>query len=254
MTGIDTGALTTSKFGTVDLTTGVYTQISANTGGGYANLTYRPSSGLLYTSTTAGTGGLYTVNSATGNTTLVGDMGFDAWAMAMSDTEEIFAYNWASDTLNWVDPSDASPTFVANASTYAMRPPQYGSFEFVGSTLYTSANWQGAGIFGTVDTSTGNVSQIAIDEAYKSLKLAYDGTTLYALDLSNIYTVDPTNGTLSNPVSITGSNWFTAEIYGASFAIPEPGTLSMLALAVGIVGITRRRHQKPGQGWQKLLE
>ena len=249
VTGVNTGAPYVSKFGTLDLNTGVYTQISANMSGGFANLTYGPTTGLLYASVTTGTGTLHTVNTGTGNATLVGYMGYDVWAMSMGPSSQIFAYNWASDTLNWVNPATAASTLIAATPTYASRPPEYGSYAFIGSTLYTSANYGSGSIFGTVNTTDGTITTLASDAIYQSLKLAYDGTTLYGVNLTNIFTINPATGALSSPVTITGANWFTGDIYGASYVpVPEPSTLSMVAVFACGAALAKWRNRSKIRG------
>lgn len=247
VTGVNANTITApatkSGFGSLDLTTGVYTQIVASLpGNSYHNLTFSPTTGLLYSEAD---GFLKTINTS-GTVASVGNMGYDTWAMSMSASNQIFTYDWGSDKMGWVNPSTGTTTGAFGTTTYASRPPNYGSFAFVGSMLYTADNWAGTNTFGTVNTTTGVLTTIATGANYQYLKLAYDGTTLYGVNLTTIYTINPATGALSNPVTISGTNWFTYEVYGASFApVPEPATLSMVALFVGIAGLAFwRRHEK----------
>ena len=247
VTGVNANSITNpatkSNFGSLDLATGVYTEIVAGlTGNSFHGLTFGPSTGLLYSES----GGFLNTITTMGTVAQVGSMGYDAWAMSMSGSNQIFAYNWASDTMGWVNPATGATTGAFGTTTYASRPPNYGSFAFVGSTLYTADNWAGTNTFGKVNTTTGILTTIATGSSYQYLKLAYDETTstLYGINLNNIYTVNPLTGALSNTVAISGANWFTYEINGASVAaIPEPSAAAALCGLATLAFVTLRRRR-----------
>ena len=222
------------SFGKLDTATGVWTSIKSDPLSGDAphSLAYDGSGGFY----TAGT--YYTFHSVTtsGVTSQIGSS-VSNYGMS-SGNGKMYAYDYGSDALGTINTATGAFTMIGN-SLLNSGAPIGGRLAFQNGTLYGAVKTSGIGKFGTFNTSTGVFTATATDTIYASTLLASDGTTLYGLNGSNLYTLDPATGGVLTTTGLTG---VPAETWsGAAFGpVPEPATMSLLALG-GLALLKRRR-------------
>lgn len=212
---------------------------------GVTGLAFDPVSGLLYGSTSGHSGtSLLAINPSTALVTVVGSYGTTG---TMAD----IAFD-ASGNLYGISSSGGANLYSINISTgQATKVGASGFSVTAGGGLAISP----AGVFystpegndlGTYDSTTGAYTAIATiatpagsGTSYGAL--AFDGNTLYGMDLgspTHLVTIDPTSG------AVTDIGTSVANIDGIAFSVPEPGA-GLLILGAGVIpflsGIRRRR-------------
>ena len=245
-------------FGAFDLATREYQQISSNA---FANthlmgLAYDSSTETLYYNARRGAGELHTINLLSGssisalpydNNGAAGDM----IGLASNNAGLLYTYNYGNDAIFSVNPATAVGTQIAGGgSGLTSGSALTGKLAFLGSTLYGAMSLQTPSSNGlySFNTSTGaytfigNGGQTAI---YTDLIIFSSGSTLYGLNGTTLYQVDPSNGNLSSLGALSGEN-LPASFRGA--AIPEPST-SLLG-AAGAIGLLLARRRQRGAGRQ----
>ena len=148
--------------GTINTTTGAYTQIAPVSGmtGSPGGLSCDPLTGTFYALATSGAGAnnLYTVNPNTGAATLIGAMGGTTELfvdIAISPTGQMFAHDIASDSIYSVDKSTGATTLLG-ATGYACNYAQGMDFDYADGNLYaTLYTGGGTGVFARIDLTTG---------------------------------------------------------------------------------------------------
>ena len=75
------------------------------------------------------------------------------------------------------------------------------------------------------------------------MRLAYDGTTLFGLKDTTLYTLNPTSGAYTTLATVTG--FVNGAVYAMSvpFAVPEPSTYALAAIATGVMAAIARRRK-----------
>jgi hypothetical protein len=253
-------------FGTIDLTTGIYTSIGTTQDelaglGEINNILY----GLDYAGFgTPGT--LYTIDTTNGSLTAVGLPGinsayeFEAFGSTLTGLYAIGAFN-NTPTLFSIDPTTgvATPITIGTAGTGLNLGGDY-SLSTNSSTLYfadDSPPGDTPSLY-TLNTTTGAATLVGTTtsdggpttEEFGALLL--DGTTLYGgqdFDGTSVDTLNPASGAVTVGPSLSGTTG--GEAFGglapipATTVVPEPSSFSLLLLVVlsaGILIIKARRQ------------
>jgi hypothetical protein len=222
---------TSNQFGTVDLNTGVSTLIGLT--GGPVLTGLGEVSGSLY----GGSGHtLYSINPATGTLSVVGN-----GTVTYGDTGSTTAGLFAIDTLDNLWSINAS----TGASTL-IGPTGVGAAGFVSlSTNSSTLYYVDAGNLYTLNTSAGHANLVGSNGSLGIAAMVLEGGSLYAGVDNPALQIDTIN-------PATGQGTFVAPLTGPLLgfdglapvpapAVPEPGSLGMLAGGVaGMVPLRRR--------------
>lgn len=245
----------TNLFGTVNIATGQFTQITTTTQL-FLALTTGPGGQMI--GADANSGNLYAI-SPSGGTTQFG-------SVTAPDTFYGLAYSpstgkFFADNLNPTNVTLYSIAGNGNSSSSIgqMAGPNSGFFPTgnlafgpAGKLYFDFFPTNGASsVLYTVNTATGALSPIGSGLGTDILNLFSDGNTLYGIDTNatsniGIYTISPTTG-IATQVSIVtglpGDNFF---VDTATFSTPDPGsTIGLLFLAMaGLTGTSRFRRAR----------
>ncbi len=155
---------TTAQLGTIDLADGSFTPLvpCAAPSGNWTGLTIDPVSGDFYASDATS---LYTIDPATGASTLVGAFGGGVTLMidiAMNTDGEMYGHDIATDSIYQIDPATGAAMQIG-ATGYDANYAQGMDFDNDDGTLYIFL-YQGGGanVYGTVDLATGAVTPLAV--------------------------------------------------------------------------------------------
>jgi hypothetical protein len=248
-------------FGTLNPVTGVFTHI-ANTDPIFASLAVTPNR-TLYGE--AYDGNLYTINPATGATTLVGN------TLTPPFINPVFGLAAQSDTnlLGFIPipvPSHYG-SIQASSGTFTQLGQFPNESSIVGSgtlafgpggalfydTVPLLSGFSGQAILYTVNPANGNLTQIGsnLGTGGDALSLVYDGTHFYGIDTFSttdigIYNVDATTGTATRISTLTGLQpGQTEDAIVFIPSVPEPSTLTLLGIgAVCSLGYGWRRRRQ----------
>lgn len=249
---------TNTGFGTIDSSTGTYTQISSAVGG---------ATNVSHLAWNAAISAFYVTENFTTNTTLrtlstsgtlsssIGTVGTSLYGMAYrSATSTLSAYDLITDDLGTISTVNGAFSNLADSS-FVANTPTGGRFTMHNDAIYaTASQGSGQGQFGTYgSTISSGFSQIGSNSfLFKDMVLASDGTTLYGLygngtaGQQKLYTIDTTSGVTSFVTNISGTglgNYF----YGAAAGItvvPEPSTYALATIATGVMVFSTRRFKR----------
>ena len=261
-------ASTAGKLVTINPATGLVTPIGSfnpPAGGTMADLAFDPTTHVLYGIPSNGGASLFTINTSTGQSTLVGSSGLTATnggGLAVDSTGVIYGSPLVPiDTFGTYDKTTGAYTNIANPS-----PPNgrgFGALSFNGSVLYAMEAGTASHLV-TIDTTTGAVVDLGATTAQFLDGLAFSpAATVLAGDYNNNGTVDAAdyplwrknNGTSNSlgpndpiGVPITSAqytqwraNFGKPSGSGVSVgSVPEPATL--LLLVVGMMGLLGYRR------------
>jgi hypothetical protein len=236
------------RIGLVNTTTGAVTNVS-NTGQILTDIGFVGTQmyGTTFTS-------LYAINNITTSATssLIGTYsvgGGGMNALVGSGTGLLAASNQTTTVYSIANPSTSAAT--TNFAT-GLPAPSAGDLAFAGTTLYEAAI-AGNGNDELVNVNTksvvgfftiGGVQQNGV------FGLADDGTTMFAVQGTSIYTVNLATGALTFDTNYSGNGLGAAN--GAAFlsesvgAIPEPSTWAMMLLGFAGIGfLAYRRKSTP---------
>jgi PEP-CTERM motif len=244
---------TSGNIGLVNTATGAVTDLS-NTGQILTDIAFVGTQmyGTTFTS-------LYAINNITTSATssLIGTYsvgGGGMNALVGSGTGLLAASNATTTVYGIANPSTSVAT--TNFAT-GLPGPSAGDLAFHGTTLYEAAvAGNGNDELVNVNTKTvvgfftiGGVQQNAV------FGLADDGTTMFAVQGTSIYTVDLATGALTLAANYGGHGLSTAN--GEAFlnesvhsAVPEPSTWAMMIL--GFAGIGFMAYRRKSQGALRL--
>lgn len=227
-----------------------------NTGQPLTDIGFDTAGNLFGTTFTA----LYAVNTSTGAATLRGTYASESGMNALVGTTtagSLLGASFADNNLYTINTANGG---LSVAKTLAA--PSAGDLAFVGSTLYESAvSVSGANELLNATTNSvvgvfhvGNAAGPTLNNVFG---LADDGTTLYAVAGTNVYSVDPATGILTllfdyslnengqNLVAATGSDFMNQQgPIPPPSGVPEPTSIGLLGAALAALGVVRRRKQR----------
>ena len=237
------------NIGLVNTTTGAVSNVS-NTGQSFTDIGFVGTQmyGTTFTS-------LYAVNNilTSATSTLIGSYGGVGGggmnALVGNGTGLLAASNATTTVYGIANPSSSAAT--TNFKT-GLPGPSAGDLAFHGGTLYEAAI-AGNGNDELVNVTTGTVVGFLTIGGLQSntvFGLADDGTTMFAVAGTSIYTVNLATGALSGGVSYAGHG--LGQAFGEAFlnesvnpGIPEPSTWGMMLLGfagIGLMAYRRRNH------------
>jgi hypothetical protein len=242
-----------SDFGTVDLTTGVYTKI-ATTSAQLDALAFAPS-GTLY-----GLGSdnhLYTVNPATGGLTDVGSTGtfFGLNSLAARSDGTVFGED-PFGTLYTLDPATGKGTLVGGSGVFGLHSTGILAFG-PGDTLFSDNSFFGD-FLTTQNQSTGAETQVGSNALNINFPggLFFDNGQAFGFGFfGDINSINTGTGT-SSPTGVSISGGFgqvlgaAAQPQEAPVAVPEPSGFMLFLVALGVPGaawLLRRRKKLTAQ-------
>lgn len=259
------GAGTQGRLGVLDLSSGSVSTIGS-TGGVLLTGLALASDGTLYGSATntSGQGVLYRVNRATGAVTQYGNtfnLGGSLTSITFGTGGQLFGLvNAASGQANLARFTlTTTPTATVSALSPAFASD--GGLAFDGANLFAT---QGSETDALGNSSIYQISSASNSDVVLPGDPGFNGATAYALTFADgsLYAIDngpppgPGTGTLGgiyqvDPATGNGAlvqTYDTAAfgaIYAASnvFTTPEPGTLALAAVVVGVLPFVRRKRR-----------
>lgn len=226
-----------SQFGTMDLATGVFSLIG-NTTTTYSAMTRLPG-GPLYA--VDNTSRLLLLNTATGGiNSVVGTMGSGIEGAVLSSAGTMYAFN--ASNLYTVNTSNASVTLVG---AFGLSGALY-SASFDKNTMYLQeSSFAGAkSKLYTVNTSTGLATQVGTgNTGFEITTTDFENSTLYGFTTgSQVVTINTSTG--AGILLLTQGTGQVLSAATAAAAVPEPASLCLFAIGVGLVCMSRSRMRR----------
>lgn len=234
------------RFGSVDLSTGAFTQINTLPG--------------LLTGLTTGPGGTLYGSLLAGGFVQVGTNGTLTPFGTATDVFRNFAFSGTN--FNGVQLSGTILnlfSLTSNGNTSALVGQMASTFGNLssdtleygpGGTLYfslnpTPGNPPPAFLY-SVNPATGAITQIGSETTVNPLLLAFDGTTLYGVSgaAPTIYSINTATGAATALQAITNLPAGTWNANAGAFAIPEPSTVGLCAVGVVFLTVVARGQRR----------
>jgi hypothetical protein len=239
---------TTSVFGTLDLNTGAFSQISTLNGFLVEDLALS-STGTLYVLAGPSSGGneFATINTSTGAITDIAAVSAAFTSLAFSPDGTLYAstYSPTQEALYILNPATGASSFVTDLQ--GPLATESSDIRFLGNTLYTTLFATPNGLY-SVNLSNGDGTLIGTTglPAYTALTGVVNGD-LAATTTTSGDPFDPGELALINPA--TGEATVGAStnlLYNfVPIATPEPGSLSLLAGGLVLVAaLVSRLHRE----------
>ena len=191
---------------------------------------------------------LLSINDVTGTSTQIGSYSGGIQVNALvGNGSNLLGAAFNAHNVFVVNPSNAAVgVYAANGNLSA------GDLAFQGGNLYESIVDAASGLDALYNVTTGTEIGLFSTDSNTVFGLASDGTTMFAVDGANIYTVDLSNAhltydsTLSFGIGAASGAAFVSE--GSVTGVPEPSTWAMMALGfagVALLGYRRHRQLSP---------
>lgn len=161
------------SIGQISQTTGNFTPGPVINGAGVAETNWSGLSsapdGTFYASASGGAGvnRLYTINTTTGATTLVGNIGAGTAALnidiAIDRNGQMYGHDIVADKIFQIDKSNGNVTFLGTGTTgFNANFAQGMDFDWDTNTLYAALyTGGGTGVYASINTTTGAATQLA---------------------------------------------------------------------------------------------
>jgi hypothetical protein len=226
------------KFGKVDTATGVYSLIKTiSTPYSLSNLVSNPSGFSVTATPTGAPGGMKLYNLSSNGTmgSEICTVGKNINAMSRASDGTMYAQD-AYGYLGTINTTTAVWTGIGEAKM-TLSLPIGGRMVFHQGTLYAS-ECPDTGVFGSFNLSTGAFVTLKSNyTVFASMVLASDGTTLFGLNGTKLYTLS-TAGVVLSTTTISGTG-MPSTWSGAATVVPEPATIAIL----GLGGLLLRRKK-----------
>lgn len=251
---------TGNEFGTLDLTTGAFTQIAMLNlpGGPSVDNMYAMgvgSDGHLYGLDSALNASLYQIDTTTGGLTSLGTTGQSAIGGTTDSAGTMFvlSQSFADSTFYTLTPPSTTTNVVGPTGLFLAQGLVAVTAD--GSQLFATAYNQTSGLYDlySVNVTTGVATDIGATSYggtnYQPLSGLFVNGTLYGFDANNdIFTINTSTGALTLIGSVSGlgsGDYLSAAAVVGGQTIPEPSGVVMgliAVVAVGSVGLLRRRQ------------
>jgi len=186
-------------------------------------------------------GGLATVNVATGAATTIGSGTNISNLMALSfgSNGTLYAASWSTNSLYTINTSTGSASLVGALGFGGIMDLAFDSH----GTLYGVSN----GLY-TINTTTGAGTQVAASAGSGCLMaMTIEGGNGFATDYctgsSPLYHLDLTNGSVTSIGNTGISNPMALTYMGAAGAVPEPASWALMLVGFAGIGVAARRRQ-----------
>jgi hypothetical protein len=242
---VDAG-ITSGQYGTMDLTTGVFTPINTSVPlfAGMAtvnNIQY----GADFEATPSSN--LYSIDPSTGTPTTIGSQTSIQYYDFGGTLSGLFAFNNANFldpfTLYSVDPTTGAVTAVGLTTVVSTGQSAFSSNS---NTLYLANN----DTLYTLNTSTGAATTIGtFSDSAQFDALIVEGGTLYGYDFTNqtIDTINTSTAAVTLGPAVSGFNPNTDEVFGFATppvtSTPEPGSVMLLGTLAGMLAVWQVRKR-----------
>lgn len=239
---------TSGNIGQVDITTQSVVSGSVHSTGLGSNLTDLgfTSSGTLYGTTFTG---LYSINPATGSATNVTTYsgGINTMNALVGNGSSLLGASNSTKDIYAIDPASGSVSLSAHSTEESA-----GDLAFANSILYEAGIGKNGNDSLVNITSGKTVGAFKVGNGHGSelsgvFGLADDGTNMYAVDGTTVYTVNLKNAVLTKVFNYGGHGLGSAD--GTAFIgegptdVPEPGSLMLLGTGLVMLGVFLKRRR-----------